>query len=144
MLREPRSARCVWETRFCQWWKQAVRLLGDSEAAQYVRETYRPGETLGTAFARLYAKIFAEWGVIVLDASDGELHRVAEPIYRAAVERVDELDAALLARGEALEAAGYHQQVKVTSSSVLAVYAAPRGADGDSSPGEWWSGRIRD
>ena len=98
---------------------QAANLLGDSEAAQFLRDTYRPGETLGTAFARLYARIFAEWGVILLDASDAELDRVAEPIYRAAVERSDELAAALLARGEALEAAGYHQQVKVTSSSVL-------------------------
>jgi len=99
--------------------EQAVSLLGDSEAAQFLRESYRPGETLGTAFARLYARVFSESGVILLDASDAELHRVAEPIYRAAIERADDLDAALLARGEALEAAGYHQQVKVTSSSVL-------------------------
>ena len=106
---------------------QAANLLGDSEAAQFLRETYRPGESLGTAFARLYARIFAEWGVILLDASDGELDRVAEPIYRAAIERADELSAALLARGEALEAAGYHQQVKVTESSVL-VFTLQQGA----------------
>jgi len=99
--------------------EQAASLLGDSEAVQFLRESYRPGESLGTAFARFYARVFAEWGVILLDASDGELDRVAEPIFRAAIERADELDAALLARGEALEAAGYHQQVKVTSSSVL-------------------------
>jgi bacillithiol synthase len=99
--------------------EQAVKLLGDSEASQFLRDSYRPGESLGTAFARLYAQVFAEWGVIVLDASDGELDRVAEPMFRAAIERADELDAALLARGEALEAAGYHQQVKVTPSSVL-------------------------
>ena len=99
--------------------EQAAKLLGDSEATQFLRDSYRPGESLGTAFARLYTRIFAQWGVIVLDASDGELDRVAEPIFRAAIERADELDAALLARGRALEAAGYHQQVKVTSSSVL-------------------------
>src|ERR1700733_15629768 len=99
--------------------EEAVKLLGDSEAVQFLRESYRPGETLGTAFARLYAKIFAEWGVIVLDASDGELDRVAQPIFRAAIERADELTDALLARGKALDAAGYHQQVKVTPSSVL-------------------------
>ncbi len=99
--------------------EDAVKLLGDSEATQFLRESYRPGESLGTAFARLYAKVFAEWGVIVLDASDGELDRIAEPMFRTAIERADELDAVLLARGEALEAAGYHQQVKVTSSSVL-------------------------
>lgn len=99
--------------------EEAAKLLGASAAAQFLRDCYRPGESLGTAFARLYARIFAEWGVILLDASDGELDQTAEPIFRAAIERADELDAALLERGKALEAAGYHQQVKVTSSSVL-------------------------
>ncbi len=98
---------------------QAVVLLGETEAAQFLRESYRPGENLGTAFARLCARIFADWGVIVLDPSDPELARIAQPIYRAAVERSGELTAALLERGKALEAAGYHQQVKVTESSVL-------------------------
>jgi len=99
--------------------EQAAQLLGDSEAVQLLREAYRPGESLGTAFARFCARVFAEWGVILLDASDAEIDRVAEPMYRAAVERADELAGAVLARGAALEAAGYHQQVKVTSSSVL-------------------------
>lgn len=98
---------------------QAASLLGDTEVTATLRESYRVGETLGTAFARLYAKLFADWGVIVLDASDGELHRIAAPIYRAAAERAGELAAALIARGEALDAAGYHQQVKVTTSSTL-------------------------
>jgi bacillithiol biosynthesis cysteine-adding enzyme BshC len=107
--------------------EQAAALLGENQATQWLRESYRPGETLGTAFARLYTRMFAEWGVIVLDASDPELHRVALPVYQSAIERADELDAALLTRGQALEAAGYHQQVKVTASSVL-VFAMKDGA----------------
>jgi bacillithiol biosynthesis cysteine-adding enzyme BshC len=99
--------------------EEAAALLGDSEVTQFLRESYRPGESLGTAFARFYARLFAAYGVIVLDASDPELHRVAEPIYRAAVEKAPEIAEALLARGRDLEAAHYHQQVKVTSSSVL-------------------------
>ena len=106
---------------------EAVKLLGESEAATQLRESYRTGETLGTAFARLYSKLFADWGVILLDASDPELHRMAEPIYRAAIERADELQAALIERGDALEKAGYHQQVKVTPSSVL-VFTMQNGA----------------
>ncbi|MFY9950304.1 MAG: bacillithiol biosynthesis cysteine-adding enzyme BshC [Candidatus Sulfotelmatobacter sp.] len=98
--------------------EEAVSLLGDSEAAQILRGSYRPGETLGSAFARFYARLFAAWGVIILDASDPELHRIAAPIYRNAIEHVSEINNALLARGQALEAAGYHQQVKVTTSSV--------------------------
>ena len=99
--------------------EQAVGLLGDTEASQILRDSYRPGETLGSAFARLYARVFAEWGVILLDPSDPEFARVAEPIYRAAIERADELAARLVDRGQKLEAAGYHQQVKVAESSVL-------------------------
>jgi bacillithiol biosynthesis cysteine-adding enzyme BshC len=107
--------------------EEAVSLLGDSEAMHLLRESYRPGETLGSAFARLCARMFSPWGVILLDASDADLHRAATPVYRAAVERAEELDAALLSRGQALESAGYHQQVKVTSSSVL-LFAISNGA----------------
>lgn len=99
--------------------EQAAALLGASEATALLRETYKPGETLGTAFARLYSKLFADWGVIVLDASDAELHRIAEPIYRAAVEKAISISSDLGIRGIELEGAGYHQQVKVDESSVL-------------------------
>ena len=97
----------------------AASLLGASEVSDLLREAYRPGETLGTAFARLFSRLFATWGVILLDAADPEFHQIAEPIYRAAIERARQLDDALLARGKALEGAGYHQQVKVTPSSTL-------------------------
>jgi bacillithiol synthase len=97
----------------------AAELLGAAPVADFLRDSYRPGETLGTAFARLFTRLFAEWGVILLDPSDPELHAIAQPIYRAAIDRVVELDDALLARGKALETAGYHQQVKVTPSSTL-------------------------
>ena len=99
--------------------EQVAALLGDTEATNLLRETYRPGETMGTAFAKFFARLFADWGVIVLDASDPELHRIARPVYRAAIERSSELSAALTARGQLLENARYHQQVKVTASSAL-------------------------
>jgi bacillithiol synthase len=99
--------------------EQAVALLGDSEPVQFLREAYRSGKTLGSAFAHLYARLFADWGVILLDACDAQLARLSVPIYRAGVERAAELSSALLGRGEMLEKAGYHQQVKVTASSVL-------------------------
>src|SRR5712692_8575906 len=97
----------------------AAGLLGDSEVAGFLRDAYRPDENLGSAFARLFTRLFADWGVVLLDASDPELDAIVEPIYRAAIERAAELDHDLLARGKALEAAGYHQQVKVTPSSTL-------------------------
>jgi bacillithiol biosynthesis cysteine-adding enzyme BshC len=97
----------------------AAGLLGTSEISDFLREAYRPGENFGSAFARLFARLFADWGVILLDPSDPEFHQISGPIYQAAIERAAELDEALLARGRALEAADYHQQVKVTPSSTL-------------------------
>jgi len=58
-------------------------------------------------------------GVILLDAADPELNALAAPIYRGAIERAAELEEALLNRNRELEAAGYHQQVKVAPSSTL-------------------------
>ena len=99
--------------------EEAASLLGDSEVVQFLRDSYRPGEFFGSAFARLFARLFAEWGVILLDASDPALHRMAAPLYRAAIERAADLAEALLERGHALDKADYFQQVKVTASSVL-------------------------
>jgi bacillithiol biosynthesis cysteine-adding enzyme BshC len=99
--------------------ERAAGLLGDSEVATWLRAAYRPGESLGSAFALLFARLFADWGVILLDPANKDFHDLAKPLFRAAIERSSELDDALLARGKALEAAGYHQQVKVTSATTL-------------------------
>ena len=97
----------------------AAELLGDSEITKLLHDSYRPGETFGSAFARLFAGLFGEWGVILLDASDPELSKLSQPVYRAAIERAAELNDKLLARGRELEAADYHQQVKITAASTL-------------------------
>src|SRR5207245_10956306 len=52
--------------------KTASELLGDT--TNFLRETYRPGETMGRAFARLFTRLFGDWGVILLDSSRGERH----------------------------------------------------------------------
>jgi len=97
----------------------AATLLGDSPVTQVLRDSYRAGETFGSSFARLFTRLFADWGVVLLDAMDPELHAIAQPIYRRALERAVEIDEQLLKRGAELETAGYHQQVKVTPSSTL-------------------------
>jgi bacillithiol biosynthesis cysteine-adding enzyme BshC len=107
--------------------EEAATLLGETEVTAMLRASYRPGETFGSAFARLFARWFGDWGVILLDPMDAELHDIAAPMFRAAIERAGELDEAVLARGKALETAGYHQQVKVTPSSTL-LFAIRNGA----------------
>lgn len=99
--------------------ERAAALLGDSEVTTWLRQAYRPGESLGSAFALLFARLFADWGVILLDPAEKDFHYLSKPLFRAAIERASELDEALLGRGKALEAAGYHLQVKVTSATTL-------------------------
>jgi len=96
---------------------QAAELLGESLASDYLRQTYREGETFSTAYAKLYARIFGEYGLILIDPSDPKLHRIAAPLFAEAARRSSELDVVLLARNRELTTAGYHEQVKITEES---------------------------
>ena len=96
---------------------RAAQLLGDSPVSEFLRNSYREGETFSGAFARLLTQLFAEHGLILLDPADGELHRIAASLFVEAIDRAGELDEALLARNREITRAGYHEQVKVTPES---------------------------
>ena len=98
---------------------EAGALLGDSEISDLLKQFYVPGANFGDAFAQVFTRLFADFGIIFLDPSDPELHSIAKPIYRASVERCNRLTSALLNRCKHLEEAGYHAQVKVTPASTL-------------------------
>jgi bacillithiol biosynthesis cysteine-adding enzyme BshC len=98
---------------------QAWELLGSSDAMDALAAAYQPGRTFAQAFRDFYAKVFAAQGLLILDAGGSEIHRMGAPVLQAAIERADELHAALIARNEQLEAAGYHVQVAVTPQSSL-------------------------
>ncbi len=99
--------------------EQAWELLGSSDAMDALVAAYKPGRTFGQAFGDFYAKAFATQGMLVLDAAGSSVHRLGAPVLRAAIERADELHAALLNRNRELETAGYHAQVAVASQSSL-------------------------
>jgi bacillithiol synthase len=96
--------------------------LGSPLLAHILRDSYAPTETYGTAFAKLFARVLAGRGIILLDPLDAHLHRLAAPIYeRAAVQR-DALNESLLQRGKDLEKSGYAAQVRVTPKSTVLFY----------------------
>ena len=99
--------------------EMAWELLGPSDAMEALAAAYRPGNTFAQAFREFYAKVFAAQGLLVLDAGRREFHRMGAPVLRAALERADELHAALKERNRELEAAGYHAQVAVGAQSSL-------------------------
>lgn len=99
--------------------EQAGGLLEFSPIWEKLREFYAPGQTLGRAFARLMAHLFAAQGLIVMDASSREFHMLGIDTLRYAIEHADELETALLERSRELESFGYHAQVKVAEEMSL-------------------------
>src|SRR6266571_2237486 len=95
---------------------------GGDLLAQYLIESYKPEETYGSAFGKLFARLFAQQGLILLDPLDEGLHKVAAPLYQHALAERDILNEKLLQRAQELDRAGFAAQVKVTSKSTLLFY----------------------
>ncbi len=98
---------------------QAEELLGWAPICELLRECYAPGQTLGDAFGRLLSRVFAAQGLIVMDGSSRECHALGAASLRVAIEQADALEEELVARSAALEAAGFHAQVKVAEGMSL-------------------------
>ena len=102
--------------------QEAAELLanqGSDLLAQYLIESYRPEDSYGSAFGKLFARLFSQHGLILMDPLDAGLHKVAAPLYQHALAERDALNEMLLHRGKELVRAGYDAQVKVTSRSTL-------------------------
>ena len=97
---------------------RAAEELGEKEIVEMLRASYLPGQTFGSAFARLLLQLFSRYGLVMCDPLD--LHALVSPVYSAVVERSAELNRLVQQRGKDLELAGYHQQVKVTGSTSIA------------------------
>jgi bacillithiol synthase len=98
---------------------RASELLGYAPVCDQLRAFYTPSATLGGAFARLMAQLFADQGLIVMDAAGRAFHALGASTLRAAIERAEELEEALLARTHELEHEQYHAQVLVKPGASL-------------------------
>lgn len=98
---------------------EASKLLGDTELTDILRESYKPGATFTDSFARFLSRLFADHGLILIDASTPEFHRIAQPVFAGAARYANELDGLLLERDHQLAARGYHAQVHVTPNTTL-------------------------
>ncbi len=130
---------------------EAEELLGWAPVCDLLRQCYGSREdytpTMGGAFARFMTAVFAEQGLIVMDADSREFHALGASTLRSAIEDAEELEQALLVRSAELEAAGYHAQVKVAKEmSLLFLISEANGvvdrqALRRSANGEWKAGR---
>ena len=83
-----------------------------------LRESYAEGAGFAEAFLRLMARLFHEYGVVLLDPLDEELKQVAAPLYAEAIGKSSEIARALVGRSRELVESGYHAQIHVSEDMV--------------------------
>lgn len=103
---------------------EAKNLLDPSQPAAAalwadITACYRPDATFAEAFGGLLRRIFAPYGLIIIDAASRPFHALGAKTLREAVLNADDLRQTLQNRGRELEAAGYHAQVMVAAESSL-------------------------
>ena len=92
------AGRIVFDDSITALAERAAEICGPSEATDALIAAYKPGRTFAQAFADFYARVFAAQGLLIVDASSREFHRLGAPVLRAAIERADEFHAALVER----------------------------------------------
>lgn len=83
------------------------------EIQSILEDSYRPGVSPVTAFARMMARLFSGTELTFVDPMHEGLRSIATPLIQTAIGRNSQLRSALLARNKELSKAGYHEQVRV-------------------------------
>lgn len=93
-----------------------------------LKELSRDAGSLSDLFARLMLHLFAEEGLVLLDADDRGIRGLEAPMFRSMLERNDELEMAYLHAAERIKELGYSLQAEVTPGSAnLFLFHADRG-----------------
>ncbi len=95
----------------------------------WLRHHYRPGATVGTAYAGALAELLAPLGIVVLDSAHRHAKAAMAPILLQALGRARELDQALAAHAAALAAGGGSVTVPVGEGASLVFLEDGSGRD---------------
>jgi bacillithiol biosynthesis cysteine-adding enzyme BshC len=98
---------------------RAAGLIGGTPEFDLLAAAYTPGATFTSAFARFLAAAFADYGLVVIDASTRAFHALGAPVLRQAIEDASALETVLHQRDKLLAERGYHSQVLVAPGSSL-------------------------
>ncbi|MBN8722797.1 MAG: bacillithiol biosynthesis cysteine-adding enzyme BshC [Acidobacteria bacterium] len=88
------------------------------ELTKDLKDSYSANLGFAEGFARLLAKIFANYGVVLLDAQDKNLKPIASPIFETVLHKSKEIAQSLVNRSQILEKSGYHAQVHTSLDMV--------------------------
>lgn len=88
------------------------------ELIKDLKDSYSANLGFAEGFARLLAKIFSNYGVVLLDAQDKNLKPIASPIFETVLHKSKEIAQSLVNRSQILEKSGYHAQVHTSLDMV--------------------------
>ncbi len=99
----------------------------DTTPIELLARCYRKGETVGSAYVSFLRALLAPLGIAVLDASHPATRAAARPLLASALGRASQIAAAIRARNEEIEAAGFSPQVQDVPGLSLVFSATPGG-----------------
>jgi bacillithiol biosynthesis cysteine-adding enzyme BshC len=83
------------------------------ELRAIIEDSYTSGASFGAGFESMLAAITHRFGLVFIDPLNAKLKQLSSTIYKQAIERSDEIVAALTSRDHELLAAGFTPQVAV-------------------------------
>jgi uncharacterized protein YllA (UPF0747 family) len=99
----------------------------DRTPIELLARFYTPEATIGSAYVAFIRALFAPLGIAVIDASHSATRAAAKPVLSAALQKADEIAAAVIARTRELESAGFTPQVQDVPGLTLVFSAASGG-----------------
>ncbi|MGH7604462.1 MAG: bacillithiol biosynthesis protein BshC [Gemmatimonadaceae bacterium] len=79
---------------------------------ELLEQSYRPEETIGSAYVAFLRALLSPLGISVIDASSAATRAAAKPVLVRALERATEIAKAVRARSTEMESAGFGPQVQ--------------------------------
>jgi bacillithiol biosynthesis cysteine-adding enzyme BshC len=99
----------------------------DRTPIELLQRFYTSGATVGSAYVALLRALLAPLGIAVIDASHPATRAAAKPVLSAALDKAEEITAAVSERNRDLEAAGFTAQVQDVPGLSLVFSAASGG-----------------
>ena len=99
----------------------------DRAPIELLERIYTRHATIGSSYVELLRALLAPLGIAVIDASHSATRAAAKPLLRAALEKADEIAAAVAQRNREIDAAGFTSQVQDVSGLSLVFNATSGG-----------------
>ncbi len=84
----------------------------DARPISLVRQSYRDGHTVGSAYVALLADLLGPLGIAILDAGHGAVRTAGHGVLRKALEYAAQVERATIVREGAIRSAGFEPQVE--------------------------------